>query len=104
MTRDEAVEYFVKADIPVGPVYHVDEVIKDPHLIARGMFVEVDHPKAGKINVPNFPLKFSETPGMILTAAPLLGQDNRDVLMNILGYSEEKIRELEMAGVIATAA
>ena len=104
MTRDEAVEYFVKADIPVGPVYHVDEVIKDPHLIARGMFVEVDHPKAGKIKVPNFPLKFSETPGMILTAAPLLGQDNRDVLMNVLGYSEEKIKELEMAGVIATAA
>ena len=103
MTRDEAVEYFVKVDIPVGPVYHIDEVIKDPHLIARDMFVEVEHPKAGKVKVPNFPIKFSETPGKIQTSAPLLGQNNRDVLIKVLGYSEEKIKELEMAGVIATA-
>ncbi|MBS7630241.1 CoA transferase [Candidatus Bathyarchaeota archaeon] len=102
MTRDEAVEYFVKADVPVGPVYHVDEVVKDPHLLERGMFVEVEHPKAGRVKVPNFPVKFSKTPGKILTAAPLLGQHNREVLMNVLGYSEEKIKELENTGVIAS--
>jgi CoA:oxalate CoA-transferase len=102
MTRDEAIEFFVKADIPVGPVYHVDEVVRDPHLVARGMFVEVDHPKAGKVKVPNFPVKLSGTPGKIVSAAPLLGQHNREVLMGVLGYSDERIAELEAAGVIAS--
>jgi len=102
MTRDEAVAFFVKVDIPVGPVYHMDEVIADPHLTARGMFVEVDHLKAGKVKVPNFPLKFSQTPGRILSAAPLLGQHNKEILTRVLGYSDERITELESAGVIAS--
>jgi len=102
MTRDEAVDFFVEADIPVAPIYHVDEVIKDPHLISRGMFVEVEHPKAGRMKVPNFPVKLSETPGEVKTAAPLLGQHNREILTSILGYTEEKIAELEKAGIIYT--
>jgi CoA:oxalate CoA-transferase len=102
MTRNEAMDFFVKANIPVGPVYHVDEVVKDPHLLERGMLVEVEHPKAGKMKVPNFPVRLSETPGDIKTAAPLLGQDNRDVLSRILGLTDEKIKELEKKGVIFT--
>ncbi|RLI10566.1 CoA transferase [Candidatus Bathyarchaeota archaeon] len=102
MTRDEAVDFFVKAKIPVAPVYHVDEVVRDPHLAARGMFVEVEHPKAGRVKVPNFPVKFSETPGEIVSAAPLLGQHNKEILMGLLGYTEERIAELERAGIIAS--
>jgi CoA:oxalate CoA-transferase len=102
MTRDEAVDFFVKADVPVAPIYQVDEVIKDPHISARGMFLEVEHPKAGKVKVPNFPVKFSETPGEIVSAAPLLGQHNRAILMGILGYTEDKIAELEKTEVIFT--
>jgi len=102
MTRDEAVDFFVKADVPVAPIYQVDEVIKDPHIAARGMFLEVEHPKAGKVKVPNFPVKFSETPGEIVSAAPLLGQHNREILMGILGYTEDKIAELEKTEVIFT--
>jgi len=102
MTRDEAVDFFVKADVPVAPIYQVDEVIKDPHISARGMFLEVEHPKAGKVKVPNFPVKFSETPGEIVSAAPLLGQHNREILMGILGYTEDKIAELEKTEVIFT--
>ncbi|MCW3979590.1 MAG: CoA transferase [Candidatus Bathyarchaeota archaeon] len=99
MTRDEAVDFFVKAGIPVGPVYHVDEVVEDPHLGARGMFVEVEHPRAGKMKVPNFPVKLSETPGVIKSHAPLLGEHTKEVLTELLGYSEEKIDELVKKGV-----
>lgn len=102
MKRDEAVDFFVKADVPVAPIYYIEEVVKDPHLAARGMFLEVEHPKAGRVKVTNFPVKFSETPGEILSAAPLLGQHNREILMGILGYTEEKIIELEKTGVIVT--
>jgi len=101
-TRDEAVEFFVNAGVPAAPVYDVDEVVRDPHLEARGMFVEVEHPKAGTVKVPNFPIKFSETPGKIVKAAPLLGEHNKEILVGLLGFSDDRISVLEKKGVIST--
>jgi crotonobetainyl-CoA:carnitine CoA-transferase CaiB-like acyl-CoA transferase len=103
MGRDEAVEHFVKLGLPCAPVLHVDETVEDPHLAARSMFVEVQHPLAGTVKVPNFPIKFSETPGEIKTAAPLLGADSKELLMGILGISEEKFAELVRAGITSQA-
>ena len=103
MTRDEAVEHFVGLGLPCAPVYHVDETVEDPHLAARGMFVEVEHPLAGTVKVPNFPVKFSETPGVIRSAAPVLGAHSKELLMGILGMSEERFMELVRAGVTSQA-
>lgn len=100
MTRDEAVKYFVDAKVPVAPVYNVDDVVRDPHLNSRDMFVEVDHRAAGKVKVVNFPVKFSETPCEVREAAPVLGQHDEDLLRNILGYDESKIDELKKANAI----
>ena len=100
MTRDEAVQYFVDANVPVAPIYQVDDVLKDPHLIDRKMFVDVDHPDAGRIKLVNFPVKFSETPSEIRSAAPVLGQDNSKLLSDLLGYGEEKISALKKTGAI----
>jgi crotonobetainyl-CoA:carnitine CoA-transferase CaiB-like acyl-CoA transferase len=55
----------------------------------------------GKIKVVNFPVKLSETPGEIVSAAPLLGQNNKEILMDYLGYTEEQVDQLTKAGVIA---
>jgi len=102
-SRDEAVEFFVTAGVPAAPVYDVDEVVKDPHLEAREMFVEVEHQKAGTVKVPNFPVKYSETPGRILKAAPLLGEHSKEILSNLVGLSDERIEELERTGIISSA-
>jgi len=101
MIRDEAVSYFVEVGLPVAPVLYASDAVKDPQVLARDMLVEVEHPKLGKIKVMNFPVKFSETPGEVRRAAPLLGQHNREVLMNYLGYKEEEITQLLKEGVIA---
>ncbi|UCH56588.1 MAG: CoA transferase [Candidatus Bathyarchaeota archaeon] len=103
MTRDEAVDFFLGANLPVAPVYHMDEVVADPHLEARGMFVEVEHPLAGRVRVPNFPVRFSETPAEIRTAAPVLGQDSGEILMGVLGLSVEEDDGLVRAGVTSLA-
>ncbi len=103
MDRDEAVEHFVGLGLPCAPVFHVDETVEDPHLAARGMFVEVEHPLAGTVKVPNFPVKFSETPGEIRSAAPVLGAHSKELLMGILGMSEERFMELVRAGVTSQA-
>ena len=103
MDRDEAVEHFVGLGLPCAPVFHVDETVEDPHLAARGMFVEVEHPLAGTVKVPNFPVKFSETPGVIRSAAPVLGAHSKELLMGILEMSEERFMELVRAGVTSQA-
>jgi crotonobetainyl-CoA:carnitine CoA-transferase CaiB-like acyl-CoA transferase len=101
MTREEAVNYFVEVGLPVAPILYASEAVRDPHILSRNMFVEVEHPKAGKIKVMNFPVKLSETPGEVVSAAPLLGQHNKEILINYLGYTEEEVAQLLKEGVIA---
>ena len=99
MTRDEALELFLRNKIPIGPVYDLGEVLEDPHLEARNMFVEVEHPIGGKMKLVNFPIKFSKTPGVVKSTAPLIGQHNKEILSE-LGYSEDEIKDLHREGVI----
>jgi crotonobetainyl-CoA:carnitine CoA-transferase CaiB-like acyl-CoA transferase len=100
-TRREALDTMLNLGLPVAPVYHVEETVKDPHLQARGMFVKVKHSIAGDITVVNFPLKLSESPGGVKTAAPTLGQHNREILIDLLGITEEKFQQLRNKGVIS---
>ncbi len=68
------------AGIPGGPVLNYDEVFTDPHVLARDMYVETRHPKAGAFKTIGVPLKFSETPGAVRRPAPMLGEHTADVL------------------------
>jgi CoA:oxalate CoA-transferase len=102
MTRDEAVRYFVDIGMPVASIYQVNECMEDPHLKERGMFLDIEHPKAGRFRSVSFPVKFSETKTVARSAAPLLGQHNREVLEGILGYDRSRVEELEREGVIYT--
>jgi crotonobetainyl-CoA:carnitine CoA-transferase CaiB-like acyl-CoA transferase len=99
-TKGKAVDALVEAGIPVAPINSVAEVADDPQVKHRGMITSVEHPEAGVIRFPNFPLKFSESPTEISRAAPLLGQHNVEVLTELLGYDEEKLAELRSDGVI----
>ena len=99
--RDEAVAHLLKAKIPVAPIYHLNDTVADPHLNARGMFQEIEHPTAGKYKAITFPFKMSKTQPEIRSPAPILGQDNKHVICDILGKSEEYFEELKKKGVIA---
>lgn len=101
MTREEAVNFFVQAEVPIAPVYDLDEVVKDPHLKEREMFKEINHPTAGSYLAVNFPVKFSETPGGITCPAPMLGEHTAEVLGKILCYSDERIKKLVKEGVVS---
>ena len=88
--------------VPVGPINKIGEMLADPQVEAREMVVEVKHPKAGKVKALGLPIKFSDTPGAVRSAAPLLGQHTRVVLMS-LGYSEKEIKALEKSGAVVCA-
>ena len=70
-----------KAGIPCGPVLNYDEVLTNPHIQARQMYVPTEHPKAGTFKTLGVPVKMSETPGSVYRAAPVLGQHTEEVLM-----------------------
>ena len=101
MTRKEAFRFLAEVGMPVAPIYEAYESMSDPHLLTRDMWIQVDHPVAGKYTVPNFPVVFSETPGEVTSAAPMLGQHTDEVLTTLLGYTPERVKELEKEGKIA---
>jgi len=99
-TVKEVVDTLTENDIPVGPCNSLKDVLEDPHLKARGLWVEIDDPRVGKVKLPGFPVKFSETPGELRRAAPTLSQHTEEVLSTLLGYTKEEIEQLRKDGVI----
>jgi crotonobetainyl-CoA:carnitine CoA-transferase CaiB-like acyl-CoA transferase len=87
------------AGVPCAPVSSIDEVLADPQTLARGMVVEQEHPLLGRIKLPNLPFRFSDCDTSPKSAAPLLGQHNRQVAAS-LGYSDSEISTLQSAGVL----
>ena len=100
-TIDEVVDLLLDAGIPAAPINTVEQIVRDPHIAgAREMFVEVEHPKAGKMKITGSHLKFSDTETSVWRPAPLLGQHNKEVLTQLLNLSEDRIKDLAEKGVI----
>jgi crotonobetainyl-CoA:carnitine CoA-transferase CaiB-like acyl-CoA transferase len=76
-------------------------VLEDQHLQARDMLPEVEHPTAGRIRVTGAPVKLSQSPAAVPTAARRLGEDSAAVLAEILGMDSQEIERFRQAGVIA---
>jgi crotonobetainyl-CoA:carnitine CoA-transferase CaiB-like acyl-CoA transferase len=88
-----------KAGVPAGPVLSVTEMHAHPQARARDMVPMVEHAVAGKVQTLGLPVKFSATPGGVVSGAPTLGQHSRDVLAEA-GYSPREIDDLIEAGVV----
>lgn len=86
------------ARVPVGPIYSVEDMMTDPHYIARGMFEEVDvNGKALKI--PAISPKLSETPGRTDWPGAQIGAHNQEILGDLLGLSPETLEQLHQDGI-----
>ncbi len=90
-----------QAGVAAGPALSNLEMVADPHLRARSMIVPIDHPDAGRREFPGFPIHLSRTPIERFAGAPTLGQDNKAILCDLLGYSGDEYTALLSAGVIA---
>lgn len=100
-TRTEVEETLYEAGVPCGPVQTVEEVMHDPHLEAREMVNEIDHPEVdGPIRVPGTPIRLSDSEMPDIRPSPSKGGDNYDVFKKKLGLSEEEVAELERNDVI----
>ncbi len=91
-----------EAGLPAGPVLDILEMHADPQARAREMIVDVEHPKAGTVRTLGHPVKFTETPASIRSAAPLLGQHSREVLREA-GYGDTEIEAMIASGGVIAA-
>ena len=85
--------------IALTPIKTIDEVVTDPHLRAREMFVPVQLAGAS-VEVFGSPIKLSGTPTLSVGAAPALGQHNREVYIDWLGMSPERFSMLVGTGAV----
>ena len=87
------------AGVPAGPILTYDQVFADPHVKARAMAVEVNHPTAGQTRVLGVPVKLSTTPATVRRPAPTLGQ-HTDEILGELGYDVTAIAGLRARRVV----
>ncbi|KAF8942058.1 hypothetical protein BGZ47_006919 [Haplosporangium gracile] len=96
-TRDNAywLSQLEGKGIPFAPINNIAQTFEHPQVIARDMIQEIEHPKAGKIKLTGPAVKYSETKPSIRIPPPLLGQHTEEILKDVLGYDDERIRDLK---------
>ena len=89
------------AGCPASIVNTIDRLVVDRQIAeAREMFPEIKQPGIGKLQITACPQKLTRTKSYPRKAAPLLGEDNIDIYGKLLGFDENKIKELKEKGII----
>jgi crotonobetainyl-CoA:carnitine CoA-transferase CaiB-like acyl-CoA transferase len=87
-------------DVICAPVNSVDDLPDDPQVRANDYIVGMEHPRLGRMAVLGPPVRLSETPARLRSAAPELGQHTDEVLADILGYSAVRIADLRRRKIV----
>lgn len=98
-TMERWLDLLRDSGLPCGPISDMKEVYADPHIQAREMVVELEHPIAGLVRNIGVPTKLSETPATVRLPAPTLGQ-HTDKVLDSFGCSTQEIERLSETGVI----
>jgi crotonobetainyl-CoA:carnitine CoA-transferase CaiB-like acyl-CoA transferase len=99
-SSEDLLARFEEQGVPAGPVYDVNQMHRDPQVLAREMVVEVEHSRIGPVRTIGLPVKFADTPGKVARGAPLYGQHTREVLREH-GFSDVDIDALLAERAIA---
>ncbi len=86
-------------DIPAAPINTVSNILNDLHVRSRGMLVDIEHPTAGLTTLVGSPLNIPTNPPTISKAPPLLGQHTREIVQDMLGYSDDQVDAMSSEGI-----
>ena len=99
MTLAQNLEFFDRADVTVGPIYDISQIIDDPHVKAREMVSAYPDEEMGTVPMHCVVPRLSVTPGAIRRPAPGLGEHNAEIL-GALGLGADELARLSAAGII----
>jgi len=97
---EEVVNLLQQGGVAAGVVQNAEDLANDPHLRARDFFIPLEHPVLGKTVADASPIKFKENSKVEWESAPLLGEDNRYVYMELLGFTEGELSSYIEKGII----
>jgi formyl-CoA transferase len=98
-TKYEAMKILGDAGVPCGACQDTAEILEDPHLIERGMIMDLDYPPRGTYKMVGCPIKLSASPADI-KRPPMLGEHTDALLTYICGTDSQELTRLHEAGVI----
>jgi crotonobetainyl-CoA:carnitine CoA-transferase CaiB-like acyl-CoA transferase len=90
-----------RASVPAGRVKTVSEAMQSPSVVERGVVQELDHPELGPIRLIRPAHGLACQQNAQPKAPPMLGEDTRGVLEDVLGLSAAEIKALADAGAIS---
>jgi len=85
--------------VPYGPINNIEQTFKHPQVVARGVVVEVQHPRAGKIKLVGPAVTYNGKRMPVNRPPPWLSEHTDEVL-NELGYDAEHISQLRKEGIV----
>ena len=90
--RQTLIMLFDEFGAAVAACNNIAEIFEDPHFIARENIVSVeDEELKGSLKMQNVVGNFSRTPGKIKHAGPKLGEHNKEILVDMLGFDQEQL-------------
>jgi len=98
-TQAENVAFFEQAEVTIGPIYDITQILEDPHFIDREVVADYPDPDMQAFPMHHVVPRLEGTPGSIRTPAPKLGQHNRELLREA-GIDEASYARLLSGGVV----
>jgi formyl-CoA transferase len=102
-TQAQNVAFFEQAEVTIGPIYDVSQILEDPHFAEREILADYPDEEMGAFPMHHVVPRLLGTPGAIRSPAPRLGQHNRE-LLSALGFDEARYREMVSSGIVVEGA
>jgi len=102
-TQAANVAFFDQAEVTIGPIYDVTQIVEDPHILERELLADYPDAEMGRFPMHHVVPRLLGTPGSIRTPAPKLGQHNLEILQS-LGLDSAAIKNLEEKGIVVNEA
>ena len=98
-SQADNVAFFEKAEVTIGPIYDITQILEDPHFIDREVVADYPDPDMQAFPMHHVVPRLEGTPGSIRTLAPALGEHNRELLREA-GIDDTKYAQLLKGGVV----
>jgi formyl-CoA transferase len=98
-TQAENVAFFEAAEVTIGPIYDIAQIVQDPHVQERELVADYPDPEMGEFPMHHVVPRLSGTPGSVRTPAPALGEHNRELLAGI-GVDADRYGRLLESGAV----